>query len=43
MNNIQIKGVESTLSQVFLEDIQYIKQHLNETIASSGFRFPSAL
>lgn len=35
MNNIQIKGVESTLSQVVLEDIQYIKQHLNETIASS--------
>lgn len=35
MNNIQIKGVESTLSQVVLEDIKYLKQHLDDVLKSS--------
>jgi len=35
MNNIQIKGVESTLSQVVLEDIKYLKQQLDEVLKSS--------
>lgn len=30
MNNIQMKGVNSTLSQVVLEDIHYIKQHFDD-------------
>ena len=35
MHNIQIKGVDSTLSQAVLEDIQHLKQHLDNTLASS--------
>lgn len=35
MNHIQIKEVDSNLGQVVLEDIQYLKQHLNDTLASS--------
>jgi hypothetical protein len=35
MNHIQIKEVDSTLGQVLLEDIQYLKQHLDDTLASS--------
>jgi hypothetical protein len=35
MNNIQIKGVESTLSQVVLEDINYLKQHFDDVLKSS--------
>jgi hypothetical protein len=35
MNNIQIKGVDSTLSQVVLEDIHYLKQHLDDILTSS--------
>lgn len=35
MNNIQMKGVNSTLSQVVLEDIHYLKQHLDDILASS--------
>ena len=35
MNNIQIKGVDSTLSQVVLEDIHYLKQHLDDIFISS--------
>lgn len=35
MNNIHIKEVDSTLSQVVLEDIQYLKQHLNDILAIS--------
>ncbi len=35
MNNIQIKGVESTLSQVVLEDIKYLKEHLDDVLNSS--------
>lgn len=35
MNNIQIKGVDSTLSQVVLEDIQYLKQHLDDILLNS--------
>jgi hypothetical protein len=35
MNNIQIKGVDSTLSQVVLEDIHYLKQHLDDIFTSS--------
>ena len=36
MNKIQIKGVDSTLSQVVLEDIYYLKQHLDDIFTSSG-------
>lgn len=35
MNNIQVKGVDSTLSQVVLEDIHYLKQHLDDILVSS--------
>jgi len=35
MNKIQIKGVDSTLSQVVLEDIYYLKQHLDDIFTSS--------
>ena len=35
MNNVQIKGVDSTLSQVVLEDIQYLKQHLDDILSNS--------
>jgi hypothetical protein len=35
MNSIQIKEVDSTLSQVVLEDIQYLKQHLSDIFAIS--------
>ena len=35
MNNIQIKGVDSTLIQVVLEDIHYLKQHLDDILTSS--------
>lgn len=35
MNNIQIKEIDSTLSQVVLEDIQRLKQHLNDILAIS--------
>jgi hypothetical protein len=35
MNNIQIKGVDITLSQVVLEDIHYLKQHLDDIFTSS--------
>lgn len=35
MNNIQIEGVDSNFSQVVLDDIQNIKKHLSEIIASS--------
>lgn len=35
MNNIQIKGIDSTLSQIVLEDIQELKQHLNDILKSS--------
>jgi hypothetical protein len=35
MNNIQIKGIESTVSQVPLKDIKYLKQHLDDTLKSS--------
>lgn len=35
MNNIQMEGVDSTLSQVVLEDIQYLKQHLDDILVSS--------
>ncbi|HEY9633451.1 MAG TPA: hypothetical protein V6D14_08600 [Coleofasciculaceae cyanobacterium] len=35
MNNIQIKGVDSTLSQVVLKDIHYLKQHLDDILISS--------
>ena len=35
MNNIQIQRIDSTLSQVVLKDIQYLKQHLNDILASS--------
>jgi hypothetical protein len=36
MNNIQIKVVDSTLSQVVLEDIHYLKQHLDDIFISSA-------
>lgn len=35
MNHIQIKEVDSTLGQVVLENIHYLKQHLDNTLASS--------
>lgn len=35
MNSIEMKGVDSNLSQVVLEDIQYLKQHLDGILASS--------
>lgn len=35
MNNIQIRGIDSTLSQIVLEDIQYLKQHLDDILTSS--------
>ncbi len=35
MNDVQIEGVHSTLSQVVLEDVQYLKQHLDGILASS--------
>ncbi len=35
MNSIEMKGVDSNLSQVVLEDIQYLKQHLDHILASS--------
>jgi hypothetical protein len=35
MNNIEIKGVDSSLSQVVLEDIHYLKQHLDDILTSS--------
>jgi hypothetical protein len=35
MNNIQMKGVDSTLSQVVLEDIHYLKQHLDDILVIS--------
>ena len=35
MNNIQMKGVDSTLSQVVLEDIQYLKQHRDDILLNS--------
>ncbi|HEY9631348.1 MAG TPA: hypothetical protein V6C84_29000 [Coleofasciculaceae cyanobacterium] len=35
MNHIQIKEVDITLCQVVLEDIQYLKQHLDDTLVSS--------
>ncbi|MGB3786363.1 MAG: hypothetical protein WA949_00020 [Phormidesmis sp.] len=35
MNNIQMEGVDSTLSQVVLEDIQYLEQHLDDILVSS--------
>ena len=35
MNNIQMKGVNSTLSQVVLEDINYLKQHLDDILVNS--------
>lgn len=35
MNNIQMKGVESTLSQVVLEDIRYLKQHFDSRFVNS--------
>lgn len=35
MNNIQMKGVDSTLSKIILEDIHYLKQHLNNILANS--------
>jgi len=35
MNNIQMKGVNSSLSQVVLEDIHYLKQHLDDILVSS--------
>ena len=35
MNNIQMKGVNSTFSQVVLEDIQHLKQQLNGILESS--------
>lgn len=35
MNNIQMKGVSSTLSQVVLEDINYLKQHLDDILVNS--------
>lgn len=35
MNNIEIKGVDSTLSQVVLEDICYLKQHFNDILTTS--------
>lgn len=36
MNNIQMKGVNSTLSQVVLKDIYYLKQHLDDILVSSN-------
>jgi hypothetical protein len=35
MNNIQMKGIDSTLNQIVLENIQYLKQHLDDILASS--------
>ena len=35
MNNIQIKGIDSTLSQAVSENIQNLKQHLDDILASS--------
>jgi hypothetical protein len=35
MNNIQIKGIDITISQVVLEDIQYLKHHLDNVFSSS--------
>lgn len=35
MNSIEMKGVNSNLSQVVLEDVQYLKQHLDGIVASS--------
>lgn len=35
MNNIQIEGVDSNFSQFVLEDLQYLKQHLDDVIVSS--------
>lgn len=35
MKNVQIKGVNSTLSQVVLDDIQYLKQHLDNLFLNS--------
>ncbi len=35
MNSIQIEGVNSTLSRVVLEDIQYLEQHLDDILVSS--------
>lgn len=35
MNSIQMQGVNSTLSQVVLEDISYLKQHLDDILVNS--------
>jgi hypothetical protein len=35
MNNIQMKGVNSTLGQIVLEDINYLKQYLNDILVDS--------
>jgi hypothetical protein len=35
MNNIQIKVIDSTFNQVVLENIQYLKQHLDDILTSS--------
>lgn len=35
MNNIQIKGIDSILSQVVLEDIQHLKKHLDDILLNS--------
>lgn len=35
MNNIQMKGVNSNLSQVVLEDINYLKHHLDDILVNS--------
>lgn len=36
MNHIQIKEVDSTLGQVVLKEIRYLKQHLNDTLINSN-------
>jgi hypothetical protein len=39
MNSIQIKGVDSTLSQVVAEDVRYLKQHLDNIFSNSETTF----
>jgi hypothetical protein len=36
MNNIQIKEVDSTFSQIILKDVQHLKQHLDDILAVSN-------
>jgi hypothetical protein len=39
MNKIQLRGVDSSLSQIVSDDIQYLKKHLNEILINSHQSF----